>query len=467
MALNVFEGNMGGGKTYTALHRIMSDYLLNTERPVYTNIPINVPQYLTTLTRKESQRAKIEARLHFLKAEVAPVLDAEGQPVKDDKGRPFEACKLREFWHHCEPNAVVVLDELGELYNSRDRHSNPELLGYYINQHRHYKDDVYFICQSKLDIDAQVRRKIQYLWRVKNSLKENISEAWWMRGLRWPVQFFIVEKWVCQVGEDLKTSGKEAEEVFWVRPNKYGYRSYNSFSASTKLTGKKLAKDEDASSDVNESFARRLRTFWRNAWRPVIVVFLGAVAAWFFWKGLQKMDAVARGEEVGFWGSTGEKKKKTAPAVAAPAPNPDHQNAHERVQNSSISTEPIKDSAKDLELNLEPPPERLLLVVPGRFVTDQGEYLPGDQFRERTIAGIDRGHVTFLDGERQAFRVLFRGNRSTGLRSGQEHQRTLPGVSAYNFRSDIPAGNRHAQSADSRGSSNSAQLPPSAPVQQK
>ena len=181
-------------------------------------------------------------------------------PLVDDDGDKVEADVLCEFWFFTKPNAVIFLDELADIYNALDRASRPETLASYINHHRHYKDDLWFFAQDKDDVDTQIRRKVQFVYDVRNSVMENIWQSQWLRGFKWPIQFFMVRvylgKQVFNKSGDLRKF--EQQRNFSVWPNRRGFQHYRSFSHSAKLGGKAIAEEHASSSN--------LQTPWQRLW---------------------------------------------------------------------------------------------------------------------------------------------------------------------------------------------------------
>jgi len=346
MSLNAFEGDYGAGKTYVAVNGLQADFLRNTERPVYTNLPCDGDQleyYLADLTSSVAKRDEIRKRLYFLKpgeeeafqeywveeikaelteaAYVASgrdgvtcrlVTDSVGQrfllterempwPDSEETVKEYVESgyklrkrsvgvhdRIKEFWYFTKPNAVVFLDESADLFNSLERGEvgQRRLLQSYINHHRHYKDDLYFFMQSRADLDIQVRNKIRFVFYVENSKTVNVFKSELMRGFRWPVQFFRVRQFI---GRKVMHKGGDFDQFEpvnrpeWFWPSARKYKNYRSFSAASTLPGKRTAANSARSSDMDYSWDRVKQ--WASNLGPLIGLSGGLVVAlWMGWK---------------------------------------------------------------------------------------------------------------------------------------------------------------------------------------
>jgi hypothetical protein len=141
------------------------------------------------------------------------------------------------------------------------------------------KTDIFLISHSLMDLDSFIRRGTQYLYEVRNSKYTNIWENSIMRGLKWPVQFFIVYGY--EFGET-KASDK------WHYPtDKQIFSCYDSFSHSSKLA---YFKDEDdhESSDTGVNFWYNFKRFMSQFSFLLSMLFsiaLGcSVAGYFYYK---------------------------------------------------------------------------------------------------------------------------------------------------------------------------------------
>jgi hypothetical protein len=266
MALNVIEGLMGAGKSYVAVNKILVDFLKQTKRPIVTNLPLEVDNLVAFAAKSPAMQEEYRKRIIFIEPGMDDVpehiqkawKEQEHEELKDGTRRD----RLKEFWWWCPANAVVMLDETADLWNAKDFKQRPKSLNTFINHHRHYLMDLYLFAQSREDLDVQLRRKFQYVWQVRNSLKENIIEHWLFNGMRWPFQFFFLRQYTAtEIWGKLQKKGDNFVrplEVHHVWPTKRGFANYRSFSAASTLPGMKLAGQSATSEDYEPSLVKRL-----------------------------------------------------------------------------------------------------------------------------------------------------------------------------------------------------------------
>ena len=257
MSLYLLDGLPGAGKSYVAVNFFLRDVLVNTNRPIATNLPINIDALINDIVlskgkkfRKPIERKKLEdsirSRITYLQDEDREVLNqTTGQPTLGDDGKPLVLNEIRNFWYFTKPNSYIALDESADLFNARNyRESGKSKLQTYINHNRHYKDDLLFIAQSYEDLDKQLRKKFRSIYRVTNSINENIFESRWMLGLKWPIQFFIIRGYIPQASRLIE------QDQFKSWPNSRGFANYQSFSKPESIDGKLVAGDDATSSDI-------------------------------------------------------------------------------------------------------------------------------------------------------------------------------------------------------------------------
>ncbi|MDD2710346.1 MAG: zonular occludens toxin domain-containing protein [Verrucomicrobiae bacterium] len=140
--IEVFEGRIGGGKTYSALVRIVGR--LCSGGVVYTNIdlfPEKVRQYI--------------------QAEFGLVIDENALKKLTDE-------QIATFHRETPNNCLVVIDECHLWFNNRDWDKTSRELLNFLTQSRKYKNDIIFISQSAENIDKQFRRLVQFIWRFRD-----------------------------------------------------------------------------------------------------------------------------------------------------------------------------------------------------------------------------------------------------------------------------------------------------------
>ena len=143
-----FTGTPGSGKTYDAVRKIIEN--LKTGRVVYTNIDgMDAPECLEIIKSVTGLSDHgIACKLHF-----------------------FEDDQLDNFWNHVQPGCLIVLDEVQNIFNSRDWQSKKNVgFNAWASVHRHHGYDIVLISQSVMRIDTAVRALIQwtYVYRKIN-----------------------------------------------------------------------------------------------------------------------------------------------------------------------------------------------------------------------------------------------------------------------------------------------------------
>lgn len=417
MALNIIQGAPGAGKSYIAVNELMRQWLESSNRPIYTNLPLEVGadgifEVVRQITRNPARRAELSARIHILEDKF---MDC-GSWVNPETGKEEHLGArhgIREFWYFTAANSVIFLDELAELYDAKDRSSQPETFATYCRLHRHYKDDFYGFAQDRRDVLAQFRRLVQYVWTVRNSSKENIFGWWALRGIKWPVQFFIVKVWLAaQVMEaaNFEKTG-ECQESFNVWPSKKGFRTYRSFSKAGALGWKETAASSASSTDVNPGWWFRFAGFIRQSGVLVSLAGAAVVALYMGYRGFQFLlhppaDLI------------GGKGNVAVPVAGAPL-----RDASALGSATNLTAGVVTNSEPD-----RPATERLLLVTPQRFRTTEREVYVGDE-----IAGLGTLLGVYVDGVRTStgaipWRVLFPFQRRDGGGRGDGDIRPLRGV---------------------------------------
>lgn len=159
----IYEGKIGGGKTYLAVCRILAH--LAKGGTVFTNV---------------------ELKLEGVKAYLAKHHGVELEP---DAVRFLNESESWDFHRYLkagrEINTLCVIDEAHLWFNARDHAvtaaTKRELITF-LSQSRKLKVDVIFIVQAAENLDAQFRRLAQEIWRMKDLQRFVIP----LVGLRYP-----------------------------------------------------------------------------------------------------------------------------------------------------------------------------------------------------------------------------------------------------------------------------------------
>lgn len=145
----IYEGKIGGGKTYLAVCRILAH--LARGGTVFTNVELK-PEGCAAYLRKY-----------------------HGVELEDDAIRILDEAESWDFHKYLragrELNTLCVIDEAHLWFNARDHSvtaaTKRELITF-LSQSRKLKVDVIFIVQSAENLDAQFRRLAQEIWRMKD-----------------------------------------------------------------------------------------------------------------------------------------------------------------------------------------------------------------------------------------------------------------------------------------------------------
>lgn len=148
--IEIFEGKLGGGKTYNSVLRMAAH--LRRGGVIYTNVEI-VWEGLAQFVRSIYGVEPVPEQVHEIDCDDIP-----------------------EFHKHLKRgtdkmNVLVVLDEIDLWFNARD-HAQADrqsrALFEFIKLSRKVNIDIIFIAQSAHNMDRQFVRQVQYIWRFKD-----------------------------------------------------------------------------------------------------------------------------------------------------------------------------------------------------------------------------------------------------------------------------------------------------------
>ncbi len=283
--LYVITGKQRAGKSYFSV-TIMQDYLKSSNRPIYTNLPLHPDIICKGLFRSPAKYSLALRRIFLFKK-----FRSFGEAREFYKKNPdwcklhqvIEEKKILRFWQVTQANAVIVLDELYQYFSSTDYRDKSddtaerrrELLAY-TRQHGHYKDDMFLISHSESDLDVNIRRGVQYLYVIRNAKYSNIFERFtWLKGLKWPVQFFIIRGY--------EHGDKEYSDSWSLFPRKHVFQCYDSFSRAESVPGKSLPDENATSTDTGTNVLKNFLHFVSCLWLPLAFVscmVIGGCVGW-------------------------------------------------------------------------------------------------------------------------------------------------------------------------------------------
>jgi len=172
----VYEGRIGGGKTYHAVQH-MAKYLASGG-VVATNITLNWPEVVEYCRRRFGKVPVPEQYIHLVDENLSLFHRHTPQGTR-------------------ESPSLVVIDEAHIWFNSRDWASQSREVLTFLTQSRKCHTDIIFISQSMFNVDKQVIRLVQYVWRFRDMSNWTIP----ILQVKYPLnQFFS-----CQLDQDGKT----------------------------------------------------------------------------------------------------------------------------------------------------------------------------------------------------------------------------------------------------------------------
>jgi hypothetical protein len=145
----IYEGKIGGGKTFLAVSRILAH--LAKGGTVFTNVELRLEGVRSYLVKHHGVELQDDA-IRFL---------------NEDESWNFH----KYLRAGSELNTLCVIDEAHLWFNARDHAvtaaTKRELITF-LSQSRKLKVDVVFIVQAAENLDAQFRRLAQEIWRMKD-----------------------------------------------------------------------------------------------------------------------------------------------------------------------------------------------------------------------------------------------------------------------------------------------------------
>jgi len=187
----IFEGRLGGGKTYSATVRILDR--LRRGGVVCTNIQLDVEKIRELCASRWGVILQPDKQFFFLDEE-----------------------QITGFYKHIPIgtgfglNPLIVMDEFHLWFNARDFGSTDKKARStlnFITQCRKKHVDLILISQSALNVDKQFVRQLHAIWRFRDMAK------WKIPGLGF-TPFWLNHKILsCQYDQD----GKTLSERFWVK----------------------------------------------------------------------------------------------------------------------------------------------------------------------------------------------------------------------------------------------------------
>jgi len=175
--ISLYTGSVGSGKSYHAIE-LGLDWL-RVGKHVIANFPIKAPKRFLFKRSAVRWQKKLE-RWHY----------------KDEISVEYlMALSLEMGWFGKESQCLVVIDEAGIMFNSRDwQHEAKSRMKWikFLSQSRKFGYDFIFVCQMDRMIDRQIRGLVEY--EVRHLKANNSFFLKWLSVFRVSM-FLYVYKW--------------------------------------------------------------------------------------------------------------------------------------------------------------------------------------------------------------------------------------------------------------------------------
>lgn len=146
--IECFEGKIGGGKTYSAVERILKH--VAGGGAVFTNVDLLPKEIVKYCAYRWFVRVEPEEQIFFLKPEEIKRFDL--------------SVKMGTY----EKPVLLVVDEAHIFFNARRWKDAAEELLFWLTQSRKWHVDVIFITQSAETLDKQFRLQAQDFWQFRD-----------------------------------------------------------------------------------------------------------------------------------------------------------------------------------------------------------------------------------------------------------------------------------------------------------
>lgn len=177
MTISIYSGSVGSGKSYHSIETGL-EMVQVKKKHVIANFPISAPKKRTK--RGIAKWENILSRWHYedeITVEYLMALSFENE------------------WFGHESSCLVMIDEAGILFNSRDwqhERENRQKWIKFLSQSRKFGYDFIFICQMDRMIDKQIRGLVEY--EVKHLKANNAKMLKFLSAFK-VTMFLYVNKW--------------------------------------------------------------------------------------------------------------------------------------------------------------------------------------------------------------------------------------------------------------------------------
>lgn len=365
MALEIFDGRPGDGKSY---HAMCLKILPHLARGGYVATNIEV--------RPDGVAAWIKART--------------GRVFKPERLRFLEDHEVANFHKHIpagseKTQVLVVLDECHLWFNSRDYRENDKGHRETFNlatQHRKYFLDIVLISQHFANIDGQFLRLVEGLWRFRDFKKWHVPMVPW---LKLPFFRFRATKF--------DRDGKTVVERHWSPFSKLVADTYN-----TRAVGKGLQMADtvdDVELEQDPAAAKKVKRILFVINWILMILFAVVVGFGAYWLGKRRGTQNGRQQQEAIQSKKPPAKTAANTGAASPAPS-----------------QPAKEDAGVLPSfmvrpSAESKPAGTWLDEPAPFVVRRLEWVAGPRSDLRLCVELDGlRQILYLGGETSRGKVM-------------------------------------------------------------
>jgi len=169
--IEIFEGRLGGGKTYSATFRAEDHFARGGH--LYTNIELR-PDEWPGFMESQGYVGFSTEQIHFIKSE--------------EISRFYEVTPVGE--KDCP--TLVIVDE-AHIWLDQRAFNKKELdqLFFFLTQSRKQNTDVIFISQNRKNLDARIGRLVQYVWTFRDMRRWRLPVFY----VKWPFPHLVQNCW--------------------------------------------------------------------------------------------------------------------------------------------------------------------------------------------------------------------------------------------------------------------------------
>jgi hypothetical protein len=311
--VEVTEGLPGSGKSFFELSRTL-DWILQEQRPVFTNLPIRFrvlrhwlkhrygeayARLIFPLTEQHFRRFLKRSKLRAKERDAARLEATKlGKALSNEAfDRAFAAAHGPDVYagpdaNWIYPTACIIIDEGHHWFPMSDqKNETPELLGY-LTMLRHHLHKLVIVTQDRMQVSITFRRLCQSFWAVRNRGEDKV--AWGIKCRHLGITgFAYVRRTPDQEagfkGDDVMSAYAEQRIVWpWLPSERWKFRLYDSFThigskrrmeAVTRRLRESLQLPpiQSAASRAARSAPEMIRTFSMLGILVVLTIFAAAI----------------------------------------------------------------------------------------------------------------------------------------------------------------------------------------------